>query len=62
MTEQVQPIVTLQFTPAGAELMLASLRKLTIEQGYDLFDQTRNQFIKEIERLNATQAPALEAE
>jgi hypothetical protein len=45
------PIVNLQFTPQGAELMIAALRKLPHEQVHDLVQQTWEQFQAEIKRL-----------
>ena len=45
------PIVNLQFTPQGAELMIAALRKLPHEQVHDLVQQTWDQYQAEIKRL-----------
>ena len=45
------PIVNLHFTPQGAELMIAALRKLPHEQVHDLVQQTWEQFQAEIKRL-----------
>lgn len=45
------PIVNLQFTPQGAELMIAALRKLPHEQVHDLVQQTWEQYQAEIKRL-----------
>jgi len=47
------PIVNLQFTPQGAELMIAALRKLPHEQVHDLVQQTWEQYQAEIKRLQA---------
>ena len=55
------PIVNLQFTPQGAELMIAALRKLPHEQVHDLVQQTWEQYQAEIKRLQAP-APVQEAE
>jgi len=60
-----QPIVNLQFTPAGAELAIAALRKLPHEQVDDLVRQTFAQYQAEIKRLQADAEAAqrqLEAE
>jgi hypothetical protein len=46
-------IVNLQFTPQGAELMIAALRKLPHEQVHDLVQQTWEQYQAEIKRLQA---------
>lgn len=53
MTQQVQPIVNIKFTPPGAELMIGALRKLPHEQVHDLVEQTFAQYKQEIERLQA---------
>lgn len=53
MTEQVQPIVNIKFTPAGAELAIAALRKLPHEQVHDLVEQFFAQYKQEIARLQA---------
>jgi hypothetical protein len=53
MTEQVQPIVNIKFTPAGAELVIGALRKLPHEQVHDLVEQTFAQYKQEITRLQA---------
>ena len=45
------PIVNLQFTPQGAELMIAALRKLPHEQVHDLVQQVWEQYQAEIKRL-----------
>tara|TARA_R110000868_G_scaffold86478_1_gene242568 strand:- start:80 stop:265 length:186 start_codon:yes stop_codon:yes gene_type:complete len=45
------PIVNLQFTLQGAELMIAALRKLPHEQVHDLVQQTWDQYQAEIKRL-----------
>jgi hypothetical protein len=45
------PIVNLQFTPAGVELMIGALRKLPHEQVHDLVQQTWDQYQAEIKRL-----------
>ena len=55
------PVVNLQFTPQGAELMIAALRKLPHEQVHDLVQQTWEQYQAEIKRLQAP-APVQEAE
>jgi len=55
------PIVNLQFTPQGAELMIAALRKLPHEQVHDLVQQTWEQYQAEIKRLQAP-APVQETE
>jgi hypothetical protein len=55
------PIVHLQFTPAGAELVIAALRKLPHEQVHDLVQQTWEQYQAEIKRLQAP-PPAQQAE
>jgi len=44
-------VVNLMFTPAGAELMIAALRKLPHDQVDDLVRQVYDQYIKEIARL-----------
>lgn len=65
MTEQVQPIVNIKFTPAGAELVIGALRKLPHEQVHELVEQTFGQYKQEIARLQADAAAAqrqLEAE
>jgi hypothetical protein len=51
------PIVHLQFTPQGAELMIAALRKLPHEQVHDLVQQTWEQYQAEIKRLQAEAQP-----
>jgi hypothetical protein len=51
------PIVNLQFTPQGAELMIAALRKLPHEQVHDLVQQTWEQYQAEIKRLQAEAQP-----
>ena len=56
------PIVNLQFTPQGAELMIAALRKLPHEQVHDLVQQTWEQYQAEIKRLQAAPAPVQETE
>tara|TARA_R110002126_G_scaffold127564_4_gene269835 strand:- start:6477 stop:6701 length:225 start_codon:yes stop_codon:yes gene_type:complete len=53
MTEQVQPIVNIKFTPTGAELVIAALRKLPHEQVDELVQQVFAQYKQEIERLQA---------
>jgi Skp family chaperone for outer membrane proteins len=53
MTEQVQAIVNIQFTPAGAELAIAALRKLPHEQVHELVKQFFDQYQAEINRLQA---------
>jgi hypothetical protein len=53
MTEQVQPIVNIKFTPAGVELVIGALRKLPHDQVHDLVQETWNQFQQEIKRLQA---------
>ena len=53
MTEQVQPIVNIKFTPAGAELVIGALRKLPHEQVDELVDQVFAQYRQEIARLQA---------
>jgi hypothetical protein len=53
MTQQVQPIVNIQFTPAGAELMINALRKLPHEQVHELVEQTFGQYKQEAARLQA---------
>ena len=50
-------IVNLQFTPQGAELMIAALRKLPHEQVHDLVQQTWEQYQAEIKRLQAEAQP-----
>ena len=65
MTEQVQPIVNIKFTPAGAELVIGALRKLPHEQVHDLVEQVFAQYKQEIARLQADAEAAqrqLEAE
>lgn len=54
-------IVNLQFTPQGAELMIAALRKLPHEQVHDLVQQTWEQYQAEIKRLQES-APVQETE
>ena len=62
MTEQVQPhIVNIKFTPAGAELAIAALRKLPHEQVHDLVQQFWEQYQAEIKRLQES-APVQETE
>lgn len=56
-----QAIVNLQFTPAGAELVIAALRKLPHEQVHELVQQTWEQFQAEIKRLQAA-APVTDVE
>ena len=46
-------VVILKLTPAGAELMIAALRKLPHEQVHDLVQQTWEQYQAEIKRLQA---------
>jgi len=58
MTEQVQPIVNIKFTPAGAELAIGALRKLPHEQVHDLVEQFFAQYKQEIARLQADAAAA----
>lgn len=53
-------VVNLQFTPAGAELVIAALRKLPHEQVHDLVSQTWEQFQKEVKRLQDEAAVAAE--
>jgi len=53
MTEQVQPIVNIKFTPAGTELVIAALRKLPHDQVHDLVGEVWQQFQAELGRLNA---------
>jgi hypothetical protein len=53
MAEQVQPIVNIKFTPAGAELMIGALRKLPHEQVHELVEQVFAQYKQEIARLQA---------
>lgn len=50
-------IVNLKFTPAGAELMIAALRKLPHEQVHELVQQTWEQYQAEIKRLQAESQP-----
>jgi hypothetical protein len=54
-------VVNLQFTPAGAELVIAALRKLPHEQVHELVSQTWEQFQKEVKRLQDEAAVAAEA-
>lgn len=51
------PIVNLQFTPQGAELMIAALRKLPHEQVHELVQQVWEQYQAEIKRLQAEAQP-----
>lgn len=60
MTEQVQPIVNIKFTPAGVELVIGALRKLPHEQVHELVEQVFGQYKQEIERLKAEAAAAEE--
>jgi len=53
MTQQVQPIVNIQFTPAGAEMVIGALRKLPHEQVHELVEQVFAQYKQEIARLQA---------
>ena len=56
MTDQVQPpIVNIQFTPAGAELTIAALRKLPHEQVHELVQQVWSQYQAEIKRLQTAE-------
>ena len=55
-------VVNLQFTPAGAELVIAALRKLPHEQVHDLVSQTWEQFQKEVKRLQEESAEAAPVE
>jgi Skp family chaperone for outer membrane proteins len=48
-----EPIVNIQFTPAGAQLMIGALRKLPHEQVDELVKQTFDQYQTEIKRLQA---------
>ena len=60
-----QPIVNLQFTPPGADLMIAALRKLPHEQVDGLVQQIFAQYQAEVKRLQADAEAAqrqLEAE
>jgi len=61
MAEQVQPIVNIQFTPAGVELTIGALRKLPHEQVHELVEQVFGQYKQEIERLKAEAAAAEES-
>ena len=61
MTEHVLPIVNIKFTPAGAELAIAALRKLPHEQVHDLVQQFWEQYQAEIKRLQES-APVQETE
>jgi len=54
-------VVNLKFTPAGAELAIAALRKLPHEQVHDLVQDTWNQYQAEMKRLQ-TPAPVQETE
>jgi hypothetical protein len=45
------PIVNLQFTPQGVELVIGALRKLPHEQVHDLVQQVWEQYQAEIKRL-----------
>jgi hypothetical protein len=63
MTEQVQPpIVNIKFTPAGAELAIAALRKLPHEQVHDLVQQFWEQYQAEIKRLQSEAEPITDVE
>tara|TARA_R110000796_G_scaffold5791_3_gene21227 strand:+ start:1254 stop:1478 length:225 start_codon:yes stop_codon:yes gene_type:complete len=59
MTEQTQPtehIITLQFTVAGAELVIAQLRKLPHAEIDLLVQQTFAQYKEQVDVLLAAQA------
>lgn len=59
MTEQVQPqehIINLQFTVAGAELVIAQLRKMPHDQIDLLVQQTFSQYKQQVDVLLAAKA------
>ena len=58
MKENMSHIVNLRFTPAGAELVIAALRKLPHDQVDDLVRQVYDQYTKEIARLEQAAAAA----
>lgn len=47
------PVIHLQFTPQGVELVIGALRKLPHEQIHDLVQQVWEQYQAEIKRLQA---------